>query len=419
MQVDHILPESLLADPILLAKVLKTFGLPAAFDLNSYENWLPACAGCNRAKSNTIFEPTPIVQIHLQNARAKSSEVRAQALQAIGSRKISSAISVLLAVPEETMTPEMVEPLIDFLLQRFPAEAQARLDYLKSPVFYARPPVLRTIAVSPRIQAIIYPSGVALQHLGGTGLRPDLRLGSFHHVSQWIPRDFTSDFDHSSYLRSIAKILSESADHPFVEEWAHEDSSAWNLDAARETLLNQLQRWGNDRNAFLEALRRMGRGHVVFVYIENNGDLEETGMALAASLSSNAEFVPRSEIHLRNDWSGSAGRSAGPSSQYRLEKASRTEHVWKIDRLPSRSNIGIPIFFDPCNDEPATVSFSLRAPSIEGAKWKTVKSLPARDELDTKLLNHFLYERLPFQPGEMAYLLEGASNFGMVEENVD
>lgn len=47
MQVDHIIPESLLDEPDRLAEVLDKFRLPREFDLNSYANWMPSCSQCN------------------------------------------------------------------------------------------------------------------------------------------------------------------------------------------------------------------------------------------------------------------------------------------------------------------------------------------------------------------------------------
>ena len=63
MEVDHIIPESLLRTPNKLKEVLKSFSLDESFDLNTPENWLPACSQCNREKSNIIFEPSPIIQL--------------------------------------------------------------------------------------------------------------------------------------------------------------------------------------------------------------------------------------------------------------------------------------------------------------------------------------------------------------------
>ena len=41
MQVDHVIPESLLADAKRLSAAIVSLGRPKDFDVNSFENWLP------------------------------------------------------------------------------------------------------------------------------------------------------------------------------------------------------------------------------------------------------------------------------------------------------------------------------------------------------------------------------------------
>jgi 5-methylcytosine-specific restriction endonuclease McrA len=47
MEVDHIIPETLLAKPEELRRVLALLGRLPTFEVNSFENWLPACRTCN------------------------------------------------------------------------------------------------------------------------------------------------------------------------------------------------------------------------------------------------------------------------------------------------------------------------------------------------------------------------------------
>ncbi len=77
MEIDHIIPESLLADQNRLQSVLREYGLANDFDLNSYENWLPSCSACNRTKRDAVFECTLIVQSHLVRAKHKAEQARA------------------------------------------------------------------------------------------------------------------------------------------------------------------------------------------------------------------------------------------------------------------------------------------------------------------------------------------------------
>ena len=74
-EVDHILPKSLKCSASL-PKILESFGLPAHFNLNSYENWMPACRRCNSRKQATVFEPSPLIQLCLQKAAERAPRAR-------------------------------------------------------------------------------------------------------------------------------------------------------------------------------------------------------------------------------------------------------------------------------------------------------------------------------------------------------
>lgn len=50
MEIDHIIPESLLNDQEVLQSLLRRLGVPAGFDLLGYENLALACSTCNKDK---------------------------------------------------------------------------------------------------------------------------------------------------------------------------------------------------------------------------------------------------------------------------------------------------------------------------------------------------------------------------------
>ncbi|MEZ9516605.1 HNH endonuclease [Vibrio splendidus] len=118
MQVDHVLPESLLEDKFRLAQVLVEFGLPADFDLNSYVNWLPACAPCNNQKSNDVYNLSPILLAQLNKAQSKSEKAASIEAEVKSDRKISLALNTLEQAAETgQLTEEMkakLEPLVDY-----------------------------------------------------------------------------------------------------------------------------------------------------------------------------------------------------------------------------------------------------------------------------------------------------------------
>ena len=81
MQIDHVIPEHLLDTPERLAEVLNIFGLPADFDLNSFDNWMPSCLPCNNTKRGEVFTPSLLVQAQLKIT--KSHAQKAQSLTRI------------------------------------------------------------------------------------------------------------------------------------------------------------------------------------------------------------------------------------------------------------------------------------------------------------------------------------------------
>lgn len=56
LQIDHILPESLLDSPDELQRLMENYGLDPEFEINSYYNWLPVHGRFNRQKGSLVFE---------------------------------------------------------------------------------------------------------------------------------------------------------------------------------------------------------------------------------------------------------------------------------------------------------------------------------------------------------------------------
>lgn len=116
MEVDHVIPESLLKKPAELQVALNAFGLPPDFDLNSFANWLPACGPCNGKKNDLVFEPTPIVQVHLQRAIAKAAGAQVLAAETVSERRIASALNILERARDDgKLDDEVIETLSEFI----------------------------------------------------------------------------------------------------------------------------------------------------------------------------------------------------------------------------------------------------------------------------------------------------------------
>jgi len=95
MQVDHILPERLLKDDVQFKVIRSLFNLADSFDINSYENWMPACGPCNLKKGQIEFAPTPLIQIQLRKASNKAAKTSAIAAKAVSTRQVSLALGAL------------------------------------------------------------------------------------------------------------------------------------------------------------------------------------------------------------------------------------------------------------------------------------------------------------------------------------
>lgn len=106
MVVDHVLPEHLLESPPLFKTAKLKLGLPSSFNLNSFENWMPACSSCNGKKSALQFEPSLLIQVELQNLAEKADKARLLCDAAVSTRQVSIALRVLEQAQESGLSFE-------------------------------------------------------------------------------------------------------------------------------------------------------------------------------------------------------------------------------------------------------------------------------------------------------------------------
>jgi predicted RNA-binding Zn-ribbon protein involved in translation (DUF1610 family) len=156
MEVDHVIPEALLERPVELNSALNALGLPSGFDINSFANWLPACGPCNGRKSDTVFAPSPLIQIVLQNAGAKALAAEKLAAQTVSERKIANALNVLERAHEDgSLDDETVEVLVNFV-SRNRQPALAGQPILLTPLY-------EILTVENGIQVVRGPYGVGVR----------------------------------------------------------------------------------------------------------------------------------------------------------------------------------------------------------------------------------------------------------------
>lgn len=141
MHVDHIIPEKLLDDLPELNKILKSFGLPKDFELNSPANWLPSCASCNMKKGGRIFSPTPLIQLTLENAIKKSKQVEELQQKTVSTSQVSRALNTLeRAFEEGNLDIEQIKPslerIVKFHVEVRPHEIKLQPFYITSSLGY-------------------------------------------------------------------------------------------------------------------------------------------------------------------------------------------------------------------------------------------------------------------------------------------
>lgn len=76
MQVDHLIPESILEKPDELDRIVKLYSLPTDFNINSYENWAPMCPTCNSKKSDTIMRSSEALLYRFEELAKKAMKAR-------------------------------------------------------------------------------------------------------------------------------------------------------------------------------------------------------------------------------------------------------------------------------------------------------------------------------------------------------
>ena len=77
--VDHVLPERLLSNDDERAEVLHQFGLSPSFQINGFENWLPAHSWCNSSKSDLVLDYSGGLQVILQKLSGRAQRTAAMA----------------------------------------------------------------------------------------------------------------------------------------------------------------------------------------------------------------------------------------------------------------------------------------------------------------------------------------------------
>jgi hypothetical protein len=158
MEVDHLLPESLLHEPAKLAEVLTVFGLPSSFALQSFANWVPSCRRCNNQKRAHVFEPTPLVQLQLAEAERKAPRAAELASKSLSRQSVSRNWNTVLRAFQAGELPDDIRVAI--------LEFAGELQSAREPSVSAEPlrltPLLQLLKEDGRVRILKGPYGLGI-----------------------------------------------------------------------------------------------------------------------------------------------------------------------------------------------------------------------------------------------------------------
>lgn len=178
MEVDHLIPESLVGSREL-PDVLGRLGRASDFDLNGFENWMPACRECNSGKLDLVWEPSLEVQLHLQRAKDRAPEAARIAAETVSKRSVQRALSVLeRATQDGTLTDDVrrsLRPLVEYQVGvRDPALNEADEPIRVTPEYEVSP--FEILSDDGMVQTARGPYGVGGGPSGGD-VGPGMRCG--------------------------------------------------------------------------------------------------------------------------------------------------------------------------------------------------------------------------------------------------
>jgi hypothetical protein len=94
-EIDHVIPESLGGNSAELDRAVSLLGRPVDFSVNTPANWSPACRRCNVLKSDRLWDPSLLVQLHLQAAAERAPKVVELIHAQVTQREIGRALNLL------------------------------------------------------------------------------------------------------------------------------------------------------------------------------------------------------------------------------------------------------------------------------------------------------------------------------------
>lgn len=76
--IDQVIPESLLETIGKFEQIKLLYKLPGEFEINNFENWVPAHANCNSRKNKKIFSNSPVMLMVLDQIVKNAEKIKGQ-----------------------------------------------------------------------------------------------------------------------------------------------------------------------------------------------------------------------------------------------------------------------------------------------------------------------------------------------------
>jgi hypothetical protein len=129
--IDHLLPLSAAGE---LADLITRYSLPSNFELDDYENWIPAHASCNQRKGDVLIDPSPAVALHFSAVRmnARVAKLIAETIDRDRRR------ALLLAKLEKAVSAgDITEADIQEILRGLPVVVKKAVEVPDNRIFLA------------------------------------------------------------------------------------------------------------------------------------------------------------------------------------------------------------------------------------------------------------------------------------------
>jgi len=95
--IDHVIPVSASA---AIEDLRYHYSLSPQFEIDGFENWVPACQRCNLLKRSMVLVNSPAVVLHLQAVRERAAKARLSAEQQERDRRASLVLAKMLTGAE-------------------------------------------------------------------------------------------------------------------------------------------------------------------------------------------------------------------------------------------------------------------------------------------------------------------------------